>query len=48
LKAHNLRSAVAKNAVLAIEDMFVGLRHRADAEVLAVTAALIKVRRMPF
>lgn len=42
-QAHNLRSAVAKNAILAIEDMFFGLRHRADAEVVGVSAALIKV-----
>ena len=41
-QAHNLRSAVAKNSILAIEDMFMGLRQKADGEVTAVTAALIK------
>jgi hypothetical protein len=41
-QAHNLRSAVAKNAVLALEDMFFGLRHKADGEITPVTAALVK------
>jgi len=41
-QAHNLRSAVAKNAILAIEDMFFGLRHKADGEVKSISAALIK------
>ena len=35
---------MAKNSILAIDDMFFGLRHKADGEITTVIAALVKVR----
>ena len=47
--AENLRSAVAKNALLATADLFSGMRREMDHEVTNIVPSLIKVRaNIPF